>query len=798
MTDKRLSQLPELENLTGNELLYVVSGGAHYSVKAETLAQELAGQTVDKESLQLDQVDNTRDLDKPISTATQSALDTKANIADLELKADQTTVESVAAQLDTKSNLDHTHAIADVEGLADALAATVNQEAFDQNLQLKANAADQEALDMRVTALEQSSGSPGVSQEDFNALDARVTTIEETPPSGVTQGQFDALSDIVSNKADQSDLSQAVLDLQNADSLLSDRITVLEQTPGDAGVSQEDFDALVVTVNTKADSNTVNALQVIVDNKADQADVITSLADKADNADVVNLTQRVTALEETPATGGVAQEDFDSLVSTVNTKADQTTVDSLSSGLAEKANSSEVVSLSEQVGLKASQQDLDALQSVVNQKANTSTVDALSGRVDALEQAPSGGITQQDLDEGLALKADVVHTHGQADIVGLEDALALKAEVSDLNTLTGRVSNAEAALSDTVSQNVFSQLVDDVQLKANAVDLEALTPKAAMQKTRMLFVSSDADAEVATGSYAYPFRTIQDALDSITNKGTSYHIQLLNGDYNENVVIDAFLNLIIQGMGCVDSHQTRIRGSVTIQGTNTTRARMKDVLVRPTATGIVPLIITDTQGRHYFENVSLEPFDQTTPAINVSGNVSNWIDFNNSNIGGIVNLNSTAVTPALFAVRNGNHDKLVINQNIGFNVKLNVMTRIGHINHVSGNLTINGLLEVVGDSNGIAIDSISVNSMDRISIRNADFQKPDGSYLAINSTGQATVSFNNVNHFPGINVISGVIELANVAHDTRVDFTPVNYAPANASLEAHLQAIDAALGALAP
>lgn len=62
--------------------------------------QSVAGRVgvivLDKTDVSLDQVDNTADLDKPISTATQTALDLKANTAtvttDLALKADKTTV----------------------------------------------------------------------------------------------------------------------------------------------------------------------------------------------------------------------------------------------------------------------------------------------------------------------------------------------------------------------------------------------------------------------------------------------------------------------------------------------------------------------------------------------------------------------------------------------------------------------------------------------------------------------------------------------------------------------------------
>ena len=67
--------------LTGNnnKLVGVNSGGSALEAKSASSV---------KTALGLDQVDNTSDADKPISTATQSALDLKATIEALNLKAD--------------------------------------------------------------------------------------------------------------------------------------------------------------------------------------------------------------------------------------------------------------------------------------------------------------------------------------------------------------------------------------------------------------------------------------------------------------------------------------------------------------------------------------------------------------------------------------------------------------------------------------------------------------------------------------------------------------------------------------
>lgn len=87
--DKPINGLGEVAGLGG--------GGAVDSVAGKTGAV-----TLDKADVGLDQVDNTSDADKPVSTATQTALDAKADTTALADKADTTTVNTA---LSTKADL---------------------------------------------------------------------------------------------------------------------------------------------------------------------------------------------------------------------------------------------------------------------------------------------------------------------------------------------------------------------------------------------------------------------------------------------------------------------------------------------------------------------------------------------------------------------------------------------------------------------------------------------------------------------------------------------------------------------
>ena len=74
-------------------------------------------QTLDKTVVGLSNVDNTSDATKPISTAVQNALDTKATV---------TALSSLQTAVDGKANTSHTHSTGDVTGLSAALNAKEN------------------------------------------------------------------------------------------------------------------------------------------------------------------------------------------------------------------------------------------------------------------------------------------------------------------------------------------------------------------------------------------------------------------------------------------------------------------------------------------------------------------------------------------------------------------------------------------------------------------------------------------------------------------------------------------------
>lgn len=75
---KRITELDLPPELTGEEMIAVAIGGKNYRVALNNL--RVLFPVVTKSSLGLDQVDNTSDMDKPISTLVKQALEGKASV----------------------------------------------------------------------------------------------------------------------------------------------------------------------------------------------------------------------------------------------------------------------------------------------------------------------------------------------------------------------------------------------------------------------------------------------------------------------------------------------------------------------------------------------------------------------------------------------------------------------------------------------------------------------------------------------------------------------------------------------
>ena len=260
----------------------------------------------------------------------------------------------------------------------------------------------------------------------------------------------------------------------------------------------------------------------------------------------------------------------------------------------------------------------------------------------------------------------------------------------------------------------------------------------AMRNNSVFYVSKTSTSDVENGSFFQPFKTIQAAIDAAPSVSV---IILAPGAYTEDLIITKD-NILVQGYGCVDSILTQIVGKITIGGEvrpTTTRFRTKDVTMKNKAVGEPCLVFLDNAGRHYFNNLTIEPINGTTvPLVQFIGKQSNWVDFTSCNIGGEILLDGEPVNfPQIYFTANG-HYGTVINIQKDYNVSVNTTKRLRKITHAAGHIRLR-YVDGFGGINGIGLESTSDTGS--IDIGFTSFLTLTGGFARINKTGACSINF---------------------------------------------------------
>ncbi len=113
MAAKRFSEFDEVLNPSGSEEIVGVHGGQNVKLRLDKVKD-----LVTKDDVGLGNVNNTSDLDKPVSTAQQGALNGKADVGHGHAITD---IAGLPDALVSKADATHAHNIVDVTGLQTAL-----------------------------------------------------------------------------------------------------------------------------------------------------------------------------------------------------------------------------------------------------------------------------------------------------------------------------------------------------------------------------------------------------------------------------------------------------------------------------------------------------------------------------------------------------------------------------------------------------------------------------------------------------------------------------------------------------
>ncbi len=437
----------------------------------------------------------------------------------------------------------------------------------------------------------------------------------------------------------------------------------------------------------------------------------------------------------------------------------------------------------------------DKMDKVVGAVSGNIAIFGAGGQVFDTGLAPSGFVNNATLSSMMALKADVVHQHTTGDITNFTPAVN--------GAITSALSTA------TFAQSQVTNLVTDLAGKMdNVVAIEQQL--AAFDGTnwiggdistgRLLWVNDAGNPAVANGTINRPYTTIQDAIDNAP--GTNSVILVMprsDGSTNwEGFTIHNRNNITIQGWGLTDAHAVRVDGAVTISGT-TTRAKLKDLSIWSTTTTEVPLTIQDTEGRHFFDNVTIERFvGSTVPAVEIAGILQNWVAFVFSNVGGPVMLGGTPAADTIVSFRNSNHPLTTITVDHDNYICMVYDTpRIGHTTHAAGQLLMKNVAEITPTS-GVGITSTaSATGNNRLVLQEVNMRRFSGNsniFSAINKPGACDYFIGNCTHDLTLDVLTGNrIVYGTDSSDVGFVHTPVNFT-ASENVDEALKAIDVALG----
>lgn len=219
----KISQLPELNTINGNETIPAVSGGNTVKFTLSKIKT-----IITKNDIALGNVDNTSDADKPISTATNAALDQKASLVHshsvgnitglqeaLDGKAasshghDVSEITGIDTLIAGKADINHAHDVNSITGLASALdgkANTVHTHTKDQINGLNDDLVFiQSQINNKASSLH-THGVAEISGLDA-AIDLKIAQAITSQPSGFTTDQIaaisvDAVGPLLLNKSD--------------------------------------------------------------------------------------------------------------------------------------------------------------------------------------------------------------------------------------------------------------------------------------------------------------------------------------------------------------------------------------------------------------------------------------------------------------------------------------------------------------------------------------------------------------------------------------------------------------------
>lgn len=301
------------------------------------------------------------------------------------------------------------------------------------------------------------------------------------------------------------------------------------------------------------------------------------------------------------------------------------------------------------------------------------------------------------------------------------------------------------------------------------------------------YVDAVKGVDTNTGLLTSPFRTVTHAMVQASGGDL---IKVFPGTYpNENVIWKN--NVLIEGYAAQDSSITILQGQFSV-GLGITRARAKDIQLRGNVAGVPTLTFNGSDGRHYFDNVTIN-HTGAVDTVRFTGNNQRWYVFRGGSIAGNVDITNPAQANAITVYIENGAEATDIEMTPD-NVSVYVTNRIalGEITHAGGQLYI---------QNVKSIESL-ISSADlpgALVVSSSSMLQTNGAFGTLDKTGDAPFWFNAFARDPDADEsgFTGLKTLIEIADDIDAQHFPVNYSSDTRSVADHLVGIDNALANIA-
>ena len=201
-------------------------------------------------------------------------------------------------------------------------------------------------------------------------------------------------------------------------------------------------------------------------------------------------------------------------------------------------------------------------------------------------------------------------------------------------------SDLELASSLAIQNYVDSTVTDLETLIQDSIDaVEDYSPN----KTFYVDVNGD---DLNIGSIHKPFKTIQAAIDAVTEQGSLIHVN--NGVYNEDLVLAGKYNLVITTEGNTDSNLTYILGTINLVDSESVRFRNFGIQKNTTDPiikfgEVAPVAPVSGSSRHYFESCAITNLSGGT-VIEMGDGVTEFMVFRSCALIGTVDMSDITST----------------------------------------------------------------------------------------------------------------------------------------------------------